>query len=87
MERGLLRQFNIILPILASSIGNALQFYDFFLYGLASALVFGPSFFPLSNPILSTSGAFVGYAVGFVSRPLGGSYSVRSVTGTVARPH
>ncbi|MCE2574113.1 MFS transporter [Komagataeibacter sp. FNDCR2] len=72
MERGLLRQFNIILPILASSIGNALQFYDFFLYGLASALVFGPSFFPLSNPILSTSGAFVGYAVGFVSRPLGG---------------
>ncbi|MBF7013664.1 MFS transporter [Novosphingobium resinovorum] len=52
--------------------GNALQFYDFFLYATAAALVFDSQFFPSSNPIVGTMGAFAGYAVGFVSRPLGG---------------
>lgn len=56
----------------AATVGNALQFYDFFLYATAAALVFDSQFFPSSNPIVGTMGAFAGYAVGFVSRPLGG---------------
>jgi MFS family permease len=56
----------------AATIGNALQFYDFFLYATAAALVFKSQFFPNANPIVGTMGAFAGYAVGFISRPLGG---------------
>lgn len=56
----------------AATVGNALQFYDFFLYATAAALVFDTQFFPSVNPIVGTMGAFAGYAVGFVSRPLGG---------------
>jgi len=56
----------------AATVGNALQFYDFFLYATAAALVFKSQFFPSTNPIVGTLGAFAGYAVGFVSRPLGG---------------
>lgn len=56
----------------AATVGNALQFYDFFLYATAAALVFDTQFFPSANPVVGTMGAFAGYAVGFVSRPLGG---------------
>lgn len=56
----------------AATVGNALQFYDFFLYATAAALVFNTQFFPSGNPIIGTMGAFAGYAVGFISRPLGG---------------
>lgn len=59
--------------VVASVIGNALEWYDFFLYGTAAALIFGPLFFPAgTDPIIGTMGAFAGFAVGFVARPLGG---------------
>lgn len=59
--------------VFASVIGNALEWYDFFLYGTAAALIFGPLFFPAgTDPILGTLGAFAGFAVGFIARPLGG---------------
>ncbi|MEG5262949.1 MFS transporter [Pseudomonas sp. JDS28PS106] len=59
--------------VVASVIGNALEWYDFFLYGTAAALVFGPLFFPAgTDPVIGTLGAFAGFAVGFVARPLGG---------------
>nr|WP_288453016.1 MFS transporter [uncultured Pseudomonas sp.] len=59
--------------VAASVIGNALEWYDFFLYGTAAALVFGPLFFPAgTDPVVGTLGAFAGFAVGFVARPLGG---------------
>ena len=59
--------------VFASVLGNALEWYDFFLYGTAAALVFAPLFFPAGiDPILGTLGAFAGFAVGFVARPLGG---------------
>ncbi|KQQ56149.1 MFS transporter [Pseudomonas sp. Leaf127] len=59
--------------VVASVIGNALEWYDFFLYGTAAALVFGPLFFPAgTDPVLGTLGAFAGFAVGFVARPVGG---------------
>ena len=57
----------------ASIVGNILEWYDFFIYGTASALVFGTLFFPVGeDPLINTLVAFVGYSVGFFARPLGG---------------
>src|SRR5580700_8588499 len=58
--------------ILAACIGSALEWYDFFLYGTAAALVFGDLFFPKSDPMVGTMLAFLTFGVGFVVRPLGG---------------
>jgi MFS family permease len=58
--------------ILAASIGSALEWYDFFLYGTAAALVFGDLFFPKSDPVVGTMLAFLTFGVGFVVRPIGG---------------
>src|ERR1700691_3349839 len=58
--------------ILAASVGSALEWYDFFLYGTAAALVFGDLFFPKSDPMVGTMLAFLTFDVGFVVRPLGG---------------
>ena len=58
--------------IVASSvIGTAVEWYDFLIYGTASALVFNKLFFPLSDPALGTIAAFGTYAVGYLARPLG----------------
>ncbi|MFI5807336.1 MFS transporter [Streptomyces sp. NPDC051561] len=56
----------------ASLIGTTIEWYDFFLYGSAAALVFNTLFFPTSDPLVGTLIAFVTYAIGFVARPLGG---------------
>ena len=58
--------------IFAACIGSALEWYDFFLYGTAAALVFGDLFFPKSDPMVGTLLAFLTFGVGFVVRPLGG---------------
>ena len=58
--------------VLASLIGTAVEWYDFFLYGSAAALVFGGVFFPESDPVNATLLAFGTYALGFVARPLDG---------------
>jgi metabolite-proton symporter len=58
--------------VFASLIGTAVEWYDFFLYGSAAALVFGALFFPDADPVNATLLAFGTYAVGFVARPLGG---------------
>ncbi len=59
--------------VIASVLGNALEWYDFFLYGTAAALVFGPLFFPVGgDPMQGTLLAFSGFAVDFLARPLGG---------------
>jgi MHS family shikimate/dehydroshikimate transporter-like MFS transporter len=58
--------------ILASFIGTAIEWYDFFLYGTAAALVFNKLFFPNINPLAGTLSAFGTFAVGFVARPVGG---------------
>jgi MHS family shikimate/dehydroshikimate transporter-like MFS transporter len=56
----------------ASFIGTTIEWYDFFLYGTAAALVFGELFFPESEPLVGTLLALGTYAVGFAARPLGG---------------
>src|SRR5215212_5678791 len=58
--------------VLASLIGTTIEWYDFFLYGSAAALVFNKLFFPSFDPLVGTLLAFATYAVGFVARPLGG---------------
>jgi MFS transporter, MHS family, shikimate and dehydroshikimate transport protein len=58
--------------VAASFIGTTIEWYDFFLYGTAAALVFGDLFFPNAEPLIGTLLAFSTYAVGFAARPLGG---------------
>ncbi|NYI07386.1 MFS transporter [Allostreptomyces psammosilenae] len=56
----------------ASLVGTTIEWYDFFLYGSAAALVFNTLFFPESDPLTGTLLAFTTYAIGFLARPLGG---------------
>ena len=63
---------SIVKVVFASLVGTAVEWYDFFLYGSAAALVFGALFFPESEPVTATLLAFGTYALGFVARPLGG---------------
>jgi metabolite-proton symporter len=76
MERlggeGLGRNTSIRRVVAASFVGSTIEWYDFFIYGTAAALVFGPLFFPEFDPLTGTLLAFGTFAVGFVSRPLGG---------------
>lgn len=55
----------------ASLAGTAIEFYDFFVYGTAAALILGPLFFPTFSPLAGTLAAFATFGVGFVARPLG----------------
>ncbi len=57
---------------LASLIGTTIEWYDFFLYGTAAALVFNRLYFPTFDPLAGTLAAFGTYSVGFVARPIGG---------------
>ncbi|HTP53314.1 MAG TPA: MFS transporter [Anaeromyxobacteraceae bacterium] len=57
---------------LASLIGTSIEWYDFFLYGTAAALVFNKLFFPTFDPLVGTIAAFATFAVGFIARPIGG---------------
>ena len=56
----------------ASLIGTTVEWYDFFLYSSAAALVFNKLFFPTSDPLTGTLLAFTTYAIGFLARPIGG---------------
>ena len=57
--------------VIASTIGTAIEWYDFFLYSIVTGLVFAKLFFPHSDPLVGTLEAFGVYAVGFVARPVG----------------
>lgn len=59
---------------LASSVGSALEYYDFYIYGLASALIFGPLFFKPLGDSGALIASFATYGVGFAARPFGGIF-------------
>jgi metabolite-proton symporter len=63
---------NLKKVVAASLIGTMIEWYDFFLYGFAAALVFNRLFFPSYDPWMGTLLAFATYALGFVARPIGG---------------
>ncbi|MDH6286674.1 hypothetical protein M2275_001573 [Rhodococcus opacus] len=56
----------------ASLIGTAIEWDDYFIYGMAAAIVFGPLFFPSFSSIAGTLAAFATFSVGFIARPIGG---------------
>jgi MFS family permease len=57
--------------LIASTVGTTIEWYDFLLYGTVSALVFGPIFFPKSDPLMGVLAAFGTFFIGFVGRPIG----------------
>src|SRR5215831_447092 len=57
--------------VIASTVGTAIEWYDFFLYSIVTGLIFAKLFFPNSDPLVGTLQAFLIYAVGFVARPIG----------------
>lgn len=52
-------------------IGSSIEWYDFFIYGTASALIFNQLFFPEGNPVLNTVLSLLTFAAGFLARPIG----------------
>src|SRR3954453_10844355 len=61
----------LVRAVVASTIGTSIEWYDFFLYGSAAALVFGKQFFPNADPLTGLLLAFGTYFVGFAARPVG----------------
>jgi MFS family permease len=57
--------------VIASTVGTAIEWYDFFIYGTAAGLVFGKLFFPNQDPLSATLLAFGTYFIGFAARPVG----------------
>ena len=55
----------------ASLVGTAVEFYDFYIYATAASLVFGPLFFPSSDPSAQLLAAYASFAVAFIARPIG----------------
>lgn len=58
----------------ASWVGTAVETYDFYIYGTAASLVFGPLFFPTASPSAQLLSAYATFAVAFIARPLGGAF-------------
>jgi metabolite-proton symporter len=64
---------SLVEAVIASTVGTTIEWYDFFLYGTAAALVFPALFFPTADPLVGQLLAFSTFTVGFIARPLGGA--------------
>ncbi len=60
--------------VIAATIGTTIEWYDFFLYGTVTGLVFGKLYFPNSDPLVAQLNVFLIYGVGFVARPIGAAF-------------
>lgn len=58
--------------VIASLVGATIEWYDFFLYGVVAGIVFNKLYFPASDPLVGTLMAYATFAVGFITRPIGG---------------
>src|SRR6266704_2130332 len=65
------RHTMMVKAVTVSAVGTTIEWYDFFLYGVAAALVFPQKYFPQSDPFVGTLLSFSTYFVGFVARPIG----------------
>ena len=72
--------------VIASTIGTAIEWYDFFLYSTVTGLVFPQLFFPRSDPFVGTLEAFGVYAVGFAARPVGAAILDITAIGSAGSP-
>jgi metabolite-proton symporter len=63
---------NIVMVVAASMAGTTVEWYDFFLYGVAAAVVFPKVFFPSDDPAAGTLASLATFAIGFLARPVGG---------------
>jgi hypothetical protein len=70
---------------LASAVGTTIEWYDYFIYSTAAALVFASQFFPRFDPATGTLASFATLGVGFLARPVAASSGVTSGTGWAAR--
>src|SRR5271163_53627 len=59
--------------VFAGSVGTIIEWYDFFIYGTAAALVFNTLFFPNIDPLTGTLASLATFSVGFIARPIGGA--------------
>ena len=66
--------------VLASLVGTTIEFYDFYIFGTAAALVFGPMFFPKSAPETQTLSAYLTFGIAFLARLWARSCSAISAT-------
>ena len=72
-ERKDLREPGELRKVLTSClVGTTVEWYDFFLYGVAAGIVFNKQFFPSEDPVVGTLLSFLTFALGFVARPVGG---------------
>ncbi len=62
---------NLRKAVIASTVGTAIEWYDFFIYGTAAGLIFGKLYFPKADPLSATLLAFGTYFIGFIARPIG----------------
>ena len=65
------RRKQMMRAVVASTVGTSIEWYDYFLYGTMTALVFAKLFFPKSDPITGVTEAFAIYFIGFAARPVG----------------
>lgn len=77
MERvnsGSARRTRVVRAVAASTVGTAIEWYDFFVYGVAAAVVLNRLFFPEADPAAGTLASFAVFGVGFLFRPVGGLF-------------
>src|SRR5438270_6280962 len=65
-------RWELVEAVIASTVGTTIEWYDFFLYGTAAALVFPRLFFPTFDPFVGQILSFSTFTIGFIARPLGG---------------
>src|ERR1700730_17377378 len=72
--------------VIAATIGTAIEWYDFFIYGTAAGLILGKLYFPNEDPLTATLAAFGTYFIGFVGRPIGAAILGRYCDSIVSKP-
>lgn len=74
MDDGTARRTRVGRAVAASTVGTAIEWYDFFVYGVAAAVVLNRLFFPEADPAAGTLASFAVFGVGFLFRPVGGLF-------------
>ncbi len=72
--------------LIASLVGTTVEFYDFYIYATAAALVFGPLFFPAESASVQLLSSYASLAVAFIARPVGRGCSAIMATGSGGNP-